>query len=141
MALHLSRVVKSSAALAGKSTLNRLELSQAEPTRYHKISHDGPAIEQLFVQLFLEAHRKPPARSFSISMPPMTRCMVPERPVLPGCYDCFCYLPLYVFCRPDLLGAKLRRSNIDASAGAVWNRAVSRRADMQSCRSACPTDA
>jgi hypothetical protein len=48
------------AALAGKSTLNRLELSRPEPTRYHKISHDGAAIERLFVQLFLEAHRKPP---------------------------------------------------------------------------------
>ena len=50
------------AALAGKSTLNRLELSRAEPTRYHKISHDGVAIERLFVQLFLEAHRQPPAQ-------------------------------------------------------------------------------
>src|SRR5919199_3178178 len=48
------------ATLAGKSTLNRLELSQPEPTRYHKISHDGAAIERLFVQLFLEAHSKAP---------------------------------------------------------------------------------
>jgi Transposase DDE domain group 1 len=40
------------AALAGKSTLNRLELSQAEPTQYHRISHDGVAIEGLFVELF-----------------------------------------------------------------------------------------
>jgi len=48
------------AALAGKSTLNRLELSQAEPTRYHKISHDAAAIEGLFVELFLDAHRRAP---------------------------------------------------------------------------------
>jgi hypothetical protein len=46
------------AALAGKSTLNRLELSQPEPTRYHKISHDAAAIEALFVALFLDAHRR-----------------------------------------------------------------------------------
>src|SRR3954468_19557467 len=48
------------APLAGKSTLNRLELSRPEPTRYHKIAHDAEAIEQLFVTLFLEAHRTPP---------------------------------------------------------------------------------
>jgi DDE family transposase len=39
------------APLAGKSTLNRLELSREEPTRYHKISHDAAAIEGLFVVL------------------------------------------------------------------------------------------
>src|SRR5947199_8111363 len=43
------------AALAGKSTLNRLELSRPEPTRYHKISYDAAAIEGLFVDLFLDA--------------------------------------------------------------------------------------
>jgi len=48
------------APLAGKSTLNRLELSRAEPTRYHKVSHDPAAIESLFVDLFLEAHKKAP---------------------------------------------------------------------------------
>ena len=48
------------APLAGKSTLNRLELSRAEPTRYHKVSHDAAAIESLFVDLFLEAHTKAP---------------------------------------------------------------------------------
>ena len=36
-----------------------------------------------------------------------------------GYYDCYCYLPLYVFCGRHLLAAKLRRANIDASAGAV----------------------
>src|SRR5436305_4981869 len=48
------------ATLAGKSTLNRLELSRAEPTRYHKISHDAASIEALFVDLFLDAHRRAP---------------------------------------------------------------------------------
>jgi hypothetical protein len=46
------------APLAGKSTLNRLELSRPEATRYHKISHDPAAIEALFVDLFLEAHQR-----------------------------------------------------------------------------------
>jgi hypothetical protein len=44
-------------ALAGKSTLNRWELSRCEPMRYHKIAHDPAALEGLFVDLFLEAHR------------------------------------------------------------------------------------
>ena len=50
------------APLAGKSTLNRLELSRPEPTRYHKVSHDAAAIETLFVDVFLEAHRRAPAQ-------------------------------------------------------------------------------
>jgi len=48
------------APLAGKSTLNRLELSRPIATRYHKVSHDPAAIERLFVDVFLDAHRRPP---------------------------------------------------------------------------------
>jgi hypothetical protein len=55
------------APLAGKSTLNRLELSREEPTRYHKISHDAAAIEGLFVDLFVDAHSAPRRRSPSTS--------------------------------------------------------------------------
>jgi len=55
------------APLAGKSTLNRLELTRPEPTRYHKISHDPAAIEALFVDLFLEAHRR------AAALPPVQR--------------------------------------------------------------------
>ena len=51
---------KDCAPVAGKSTLNRLELSTSAATRYHKISHDAGAIENLFVDLFLEAHRQAP---------------------------------------------------------------------------------
>ena len=51
------------APLAGKSTLNRLELSRDEPSRYHRISHNTDAIEALFVDLFLDAHRRPPAQN------------------------------------------------------------------------------
>ena len=60
--------------VAGKSTLNRLELSREIATRYHKISHDPAAIAVLFVDLFLEAHEGRPSRSFSISTRPTTRC-------------------------------------------------------------------
>ncbi len=46
------------APVAGKSTLNRLELSRLEPTRYHRISHNSVAIKGLLVDLFLEAARQ-----------------------------------------------------------------------------------
>jgi Transposase DDE domain group 1 len=58
----LTAVREDCAPLAGKSTLNRLELSRTEPTRYHKISHDPAAIERLFVDLFVEAHSKAPGQ-------------------------------------------------------------------------------
>ena len=67
------------AALAGKSTLNRLELSQTEPTRYHRISHDGAGIEALFVDLFLAHIAAPRSRSSSTSTPPTIRCTATKR--------------------------------------------------------------
>ena len=108
------------APLAGKSTLNRLELSRAEPTRYHKISHHTAAIENLFVELFLDAHKKPPQQiilDLDATDDPLHGDQ--EGKFLHGYYDCYCYLPLYIFCGRHLLAAKLRRCNIDGSAGAV----------------------
>jgi hypothetical protein len=108
------------APLAGKSTLNRLELSRPEPTRYHKVSHDPAAIETLFVDVFLEAQRRPPAQiilDLDATDDPLHGNQ--EGRFFHGYYDCHCYLPLYVFCGRHLLAAKLRRSNIDASAGAI----------------------
>jgi Transposase DDE domain group 1 len=109
------------AALAGKSTLNRLEHAPAgEPTRYHKIGHDAALIERLFVELFLDAHRTPPAEivlDLDATDDPLHGAQ--EGRFFHGYYGCYCYLPLYVFCGDFLLAAKLRRSNIDASAGAV----------------------
>ena len=107
------------APLAGKSTLNRLELSRPEPTRYHKVSHDPAAIERLFVDVFLEAHRRAPEQiilDLDATDDPLHGHQ--EGRFFHGYYDCYCYLPLYVFCGRHLLVAKLRRSNIDASAGA-----------------------
>ena len=108
------------APLAGKSTLNRLELGRAEPTRYHRIGHDPAAIERLFVDLFLEAHRRAPAQitlDLDATDDPLHGHQ--EGRFFHGYYDCYCYLPLYIFCGSHLLAAKLRRANIDASAGAV----------------------
>jgi Transposase DDE domain group 1 len=108
------------APLAGKSTLNRLELSRAEPTRYHKISHDTVAIESLFVDLFLDAHNKPPKQivlDLDATDDPLHGNQ--EGRFFHGYYDCYCYLPLYIFCGRHLLAAKLRRANVDAASGAV----------------------
>jgi Transposase DDE domain group 1 len=108
------------APLAGKSTLNRMELSRPEATRYHKISYDAAAIEKRFVEVFLEAHRRAPEQiilDLDATDDPLHGHQ--EGRFFHGYYDCYCYLPLYVFCGRHLLAAKLRRSNIDASAGAV----------------------
>jgi hypothetical protein len=108
------------APLAGKSTLNRLEHAPLIPSRYHKIGHDAAAIEGLFVALFLEAHKTPPQEillDLDATDDPLHGHQ--EGRFFHGYYDCYCYLPLYVFCGRHLLAAKLRRSNIDASAGAV----------------------
>ena len=107
------------AAIAGKSTLNRLELSRPEPTKYHKISHDGGAIETLLVDLFVEAHRRAPRQivlDLDATDDPLHGQQ--EGRFFHGYYDGYCYLPLYVTCGRHLLAAKLRRSNIDGSAGA-----------------------
>jgi hypothetical protein len=108
------------APVAGKSTLNRLELSQAEPNRYARIAADMAAIETLFVDLFLDAHAKPPAQitlDLDATDDPLHGHQ--EGRFFHGYYDGYCYLPLYIFCGRHLLAAKLRRANIDASAGAL----------------------
>lgn len=108
------------APLAGKSTLNRLELGAEAMTRYHRIAHDAPAIADLFVTLFIEAHRRAPKQiilDLDATDDPIHGHQ--EGRFFHGYYDCHCYLPLYIFCGRHLLVAKLRRSNIDASAGAT----------------------
>ena len=110
---------RSCAPVAGKSTLNRLELSRPEPTRYHKISHDPPAIERLLVDLFIEAHARAPGQivlDLDATDDPIHGHQ--EGRFFHGYYKGYCYLPLYIFCGRHLLAAKLRRANIDASAGA-----------------------
>jgi hypothetical protein len=108
------------APVAGKSTLNRLELSRLEPTRYHKISHSPIAIKRLLVELFLEAHERPPSEiilDLDATDDPVHGEQ--EGRFFHGYYDCYCYLPLYVFCGRHLLAAKLRSASVDAAAGAV----------------------
>src|SRR6187455_3119461 len=108
------------APIAGKSTLNRLELSKLASTRYHKISHNPVAIRNLFVDLFLEAHARAP-RQIILDLDATDDPLHGEQEgrFFHGYYDCYCYLPLYVFCGRDLLVAKLRRADKDAAAGVI----------------------
>jgi hypothetical protein len=112
---------KRCAALAGKSTLNRMEHApEGAVERYHKIVHDGAAIEALFVDLFLEAHTTPPEEIvLDLDATDAPIHGEQEGRFFHGYYGGYCYLPLYIFCDKHLLAAKLRRANIDASAGSV----------------------
>jgi hypothetical protein len=108
------------APLAGKSTLNRLEHAPEGEDRYRRIAHDPGAIEELFVDLFLDAHSSAPKEivlDLDATDDPIHGHQ--EGRFFHGYYDCYCYLPLYIFCGDHLLASKLRRANIDASAGAV----------------------
>jgi hypothetical protein len=111
---------KDCAPVAGKSTLNRLEHApKGAPTRYHKIGHDGCAIERLFVDVFVEAHTEAPAEiilDLDATDDPIHGHQ--EGRFFHGYYDGYCYLPLYIFCGDHLLAAKLRKADIDGAAGA-----------------------
>ena len=112
---------KPGGALAGKSTLNRLEhASKIGQDRHHKINHNTAAIERLFVDLFVDAHPKPPTR-IVIDLDATDDRLYGEQEGrhFHGYYDCYCYLPLYVFCGRHLLAAKLRSSANDAADGAT----------------------
>jgi len=109
--------------LAGKSTLNRLELTPATATakaRYKKIVADHAAVDRLFVDVFLAAHRQAPQQiivDLDATDDPLHGNQ--EGRFFHGYYGHYCYLPLYIFSGEFLLGARLRPSNIDASAGSV----------------------
>ena len=110
-------------ALAGKSTLNRLELTPAQATeedRYKKIVMNPDAIDRLLVDLFLQAHREAPSEivlDLDATDDPLHGNQ--EGRFFHGYYREYCYLPLYIFCGEFLLGARLRPSNRDAAAGAL----------------------
>jgi hypothetical protein len=109
--------------LAGKSTLNRLELTKetASPKeRYKKIVLDHGAVDGLLVDVFLQAHQQVPQEiilDLDATDDPLHGKQ--EGRFFHGYYGHYCYLPLYIFCGEFLLCARLRSSNIDASAGSV----------------------
>ena len=119
----LAEAADLTAPLAGKSTLNRLELSAAtvdEAERYKKIAVDHAAVDRLLVDVFLHAHPVPPPEivlDLDATDDPIHGAQ--EGRFFHGYYGCYCYLPLYIFAGEHLLCARLRPANIDASAGAL----------------------
>jgi hypothetical protein len=107
--------------LAGKSTLNRLELTPAGSPlndRYHKITYSTEAVDALLVDIFLEAHARAPRQivlDLDVTDTPLYGQQ--EDRFFHGYYNEYCYLPLYIFCGDHLLCARQRASNQDASAG------------------------
>src|SRR5450756_1067648 len=118
-------------ALAGKSTLNRLELTapdydgsprqkESNKPETKKIVVDPESIDALLVDLFLEAHAQAPERIIlDLDATDDILYGQQEGRFYHGYYHDYCYLPLYVFCGEHLLCARLRMSNIDASADSV----------------------
>jgi hypothetical protein len=110
-------------ALAGKSTLNRLELTPPdanEKSRYKKIVLNPEKVDAFFVAIFLQAYPKPPKRivlDVDATDDPLHGNQ--EGRFFNGYYKEYCYMPLYIFCGDFLLCARLRQSNIDASKGCV----------------------
>jgi hypothetical protein len=110
-------------ALAGKSTLNRLELSTCERAageRYKRIAVEIDEVDRLLVDVFVESHEQAP-EWITIDLDATDDPIHGEQEgrFFHGYYRNYCYLPLYIFCGEQLLGARLRPSNIDASAGTV----------------------
>jgi len=139
-------------ALAGKSTLNRLELSPDDAnadSRYKKIVYNTDAFERLLVDLFLEAYPTPPNEitlDLDTTDDPLHGHQ--EGRFFHGYYREYCYLPLYIFCGEHLLCAKLRTADQDGAAGCLdevrriveqirarWpNVAITLRGDSGFCR-------
>ena len=143
---------------AGKSTLNRLELTGAtvaEKARYKKITVDHDAVDRLFVDVFVQAHATTPPTEIVLDLDATDDPVhgAQEGRFFHGYYGHYCYLPLYIFAGEHLLCARLRPADRDASAGALeeverivaqvraaWPTvAITLRADGGFCRDALMT--
>lgn len=109
-------------ALAGKSTLNRLEQVPAadEPSRYQKIGYDPFKVDRLMTDVFLESHASAPKRIYL----DLDNTDAPihgdqEGRFFHGYYGNYCYMPLYIFCGEQLLLCRLQSSNVDGAAHAI----------------------
>jgi hypothetical protein len=106
--------------LAGKSTLNRMELGTGINDRYKKITFWKEAVDELMVKLFIEAQPSAPREIIlDVDTTDLPLHGKQEGRFFHGYYDCYCYLPLYVFCGDHILCARLREANHDASFGCL----------------------
>ena len=106
--------------LAGKSTLNRMELGTGINSRYKKITFWKDSIDELMVNVFLEAHDQVPQEIIlDMDTTDLPLHGKQEGRFFHGYYDSYCYLPLYIFCGEQLLCARMREANHDASYGCL----------------------
>ena len=106
--------------LAGKSTLNRMELGTGTTDRYKKITFWKDAVDELLVQLFIESHESAPAEIvLDVDTTDLPLHGKQEGRFFHGYYDHYCYLPLYIFCGEQVLCARLREANHDAAFGSL----------------------
>ena len=106
--------------LAGKSTLNRMELGDGKPSRYKKITFWRDSVDELLVDIFLEAHPVAPAQIvLDIDTTDLPLHGNQEDKFYHGYYKHYCYLPLYIFCGDHVLCARLRPSSIGPAVGSL----------------------
>jgi hypothetical protein len=108
------------APLAGKSTLNRMEMGAGTKDRYKKITFWKDAIDELLVKVFIESHQTAPAEIvLDVDTTDLPLHGKQEGRSFHGYYDNYCYLPLYIFCGDHVVCARLREANHDASFGCL----------------------
>jgi hypothetical protein len=106
--------------LAGKSTLNRMEMGAGTKDRYKKITFWKDAIDELLVKVFVESHGNAPAEIvLDVDTTDLPLHGKQEGRFFHGYYDNYCYLPLYIFSRDHLLCSRLREANHDAAFGCL----------------------
>jgi hypothetical protein len=104
--------------LAGKSTLNRMELGAGVKDRYKKITFWKEAMDELLVQVFIESHQNAPAEIIlDVDTTDLPLHGKQEGRFFHGYYDSYCYLPLYIFSGEHVLCARLREADHDAAFG------------------------
>jgi Transposase DDE domain group 1 len=106
--------------LAGKSTLNRMELGTGINDRYKKITFWKEGIDEVLVKVFIESYQKAPDQIIlDIDTTDLPLHGKQEGRFFHGYYDNYCYLPLYIFCGEQVLCARLREANHDAAFGSL----------------------
>jgi len=104
--------------LAGKSTLNRMEMGTGMPDRYKKITFWRDSVDELLVEVFLDAHTVAPEQIIvDIDTTDMALHGKQEGRFYHGYYGHYCYLPLYIFCGDHVLCSRLRPSSVGAAVG------------------------
>jgi Transposase DDE domain group 1 len=111
---------ETSAPLAGKSTLNRMEMGAGAKDRYKKITFWKDSIDELLVKVFIESHLSAPTEIvLDVDTTDLPLHGKQEGRFFHGYYDNYCYLPLYIFCGDHVLCARLREANHDAAFGCL----------------------